>query len=359
MERITENLCTLINYNTTTDEGSTKACAAFIAESLSQAGIRVAEYDPGHQVYGLIPGRGKGTILLHAHMDTAPYERDSGWRVPPDRASVRKECITGRGALDCKGQIAVWIRLMQEAAGMCVDGMLPGASLAILVTDREEMGGEDGLGALIGRSPELFSDVRLVIGEGGGYPFYYRNRLYYTLQTGELEDGDKDSPAMRSSVRLEEVLRLGVDRGYYLPVILDYARDWPDLGSRKLDMDLPLDALIAFFRNAPCSDLIRQYGEAFASSLQSVLPGAGLMPWITPGYSDNRWFRKLGIPVAGFFPLDQGNALSGIHGANEYISIRSLKLAYSVMTCVLHRLLKHDPSFSEGQDAYTASGRAL
>ena len=62
------------------------------------------------------------------------------------------------------------------------------------------------------------------------------------------------------------------------------------------------------------------------------------MPCITPGYSDNREFRKAGVPVIGFFPLDIRNSLRGIHGVNEYITEASLALAYRVMTGILSRL---------------------
>ena len=342
MERIIKNLCRLINYNTTTDEGCSAGCAAYIAECLQNAGIRATVLGPGHHVYGRIGGKSKDTILLHAHMDTAPYKKEEGWHVPPDRASIRKDCICGRGALDCKGQIAVWMRLMEDAAAACSSGTLPGLSLAILVTDREESGGEDGLAVLMQQCPELFKNIRLVIGEGGGFPFPYRNSIYYTLQTGELEMAGVSGGKDRKRLQPEDVLQKGIERGYFSEVVLDYAKNWPEIVGRKLDLCIPAEHLDHFLKHAPVSTIVKDYGDVFQTALRSALPGAWLMPWITPGYSDNRWFRKLGIPTAGFFPLDEKNAVSGIHGADEYISRKSLQLAYDVMTGVLYRLLLYD-----------------
>ena len=346
MERIIKNLCRLINYNTTTDEGCSAGCAAYIAECLQNAGIRATVLGPGHHVYARIGGKSKDTILLHAHMDTASYKRDDNWHVPPDMASIRKDCICGRGALDCKGQIAVWMRLMEDAAASCSSGTLPGLSLAILVTDREESGGEDGLAVLMQEHPEMFENIRLVIGEGGGFPFPYRNGTYYTLQTGELETDRMSDGEGWCRKPLEDVLQKGIERGYYSEVVLDYAKDWPLITGRKLDLCISVEQLGRFLQHAPVSMIVKNYGDIFQTALQSAVPGARLMPWITPGYSDNRWFRKLGIPTAGFFPLDERNAVSGIHGADEYISRKSLQLAYGVMTDVLHRLLSYDHAFS-------------
>ena len=64
-----------------------------------------------------------------------------------------------------------------------------------------------------------------------------------------------------------------------------------------------------------------------------------LLPIITPGYSDNRFFRQRGIATIGFFPLDIKNNISGIHGNNEYISFKSLILSYNILLQTLKTLL--------------------
>ena len=71
--------------------------------------------------------------------------------------------------------------------------------------------------------------------------------------------------------------------------------------------------------------------------MQVAVPEAVMMPVITPGYSDNRYFRRAGIPVIGFFPFDVGDHI-WMHMANEYISLDTLKLAYEVMGRVVERI---------------------
>ena len=387
MQQIVNWLKCLINFNTTMDEGDTAACAAFIADTLRDAGIQADIYRtyciPGkqadeeqgpkaaHHVYALIPGQCRKTILLHAHMDTAPYERGLPWRFPPDQATEHRGCICGRGALDCKGQVAVWMRLMTDAAASALKTAEPGGeaspfpyTLALLVTDREELGGEDGLGALMCDHPELFEDIRLVIGEGGGFPFSYRDSLYYTFQTGEREPEkrgnipesedsgkkaacteERKTAGPEDSYR-DHVLQLGVDKGYYAPIIIDYCRDQRSMTGRRLDTKPLYEGMKEWFEKVPASDVYADYGDIFRKALQSEILRAELMPFITPGFSDNRWFRLYGIPVIGFFPLDLRNALSGIHGKDEYVSERSLELAYRVMSGIIMEIMHADINFT-------------
>ena len=368
MERIRKQLMELIDFNTTMNSGNTKECARYIQMSMMYAGIQAKIFHtgsakaPAHHVLAEIPGQSADTLLLHAHMDTAPYDKDRGWHVPPERAVIVRDCILGRGALDCKSQIAVWMRLMEDTAEKCKKGRKPEYSLKLLITDREESGGEDGLGELMKAHPELFSSVRLAIGEGGGFPFPFHGRLYYSFQTGEREDSGDDNeltgsgkegsdglPAKAATCSEEDqtaaenirdsILKKGIKLGYYAPVILDYCREEESIRGRRLDTRPLYEGMEEYFQNAAPSIVWKKYGALFLTALQSEVADAELMPYITPGFSDNRWFRKNGIPVIGFFPLDPKNAVSGIHGPDEYISMMSLELAYKVMSKTVHALL--------------------
>jgi acetylornithine deacetylase/succinyl-diaminopimelate desuccinylase-like protein len=358
MQQIKDWLKQLIDYNTTMDDGDTAACAAFIVNTVQDIGIQADIYKtacasgkPAHHVYASVPGRSRETILLHAHMDTASYDRNRSWHFHPDQGTEYRGCIFGRGALDCKSQIAVWMQLMADAAASSAltgetgtETLLLPYTLAMLVTDREEQGGEAGLDALMRECPELFEDICLVIGEGGGFPFPFRDRLYYTFQTGEREDEDSKSgladpgPAGSEDSKQDRILQTGVDKGYYAPMILDYCRECGSIAGRRLDTEPLYNGMEEWFAKAPDSKVYSVYGDVFRKALQSEVPEAELMPCITPGYSDNRWFRKRGIPVIGFFPLDIRNTLSGIHGVDEYISERSLHLAYHVMLRILKEI---------------------
>ncbi|MFQ9288492.1 MAG: hypothetical protein ACLR3X_10145 [Intestinibacter bartlettii] len=64
------------------------------------------------------------------------------------------------------------------------------------------------------------------------------------------------------------------------------------------------------------------------------------MPTITPGYSIID-FRYRKIPTLGFFPLDTNN-ISGIHGNNEYISFKSLRVSYDILSKVVDFLSNYN-----------------
>ena len=89
----------------------------------------------------------------------------------------------------------------------------------------------------------------------------------------------------------------------------------------------------------------RNYTNIFSfieSELKSINQNYKLLPIITPGYSDNRFFRYRKIPTLGFFPLDTRNNISGIHGNNEYISFKSLKLSYDILSKVVDFLSNYN-----------------
>jgi len=342
MDEIIAWLLNLIDFHTAADGDDAKACADFIRQVLSVHGVKSQIFStPGgpRKAYHLlaeVPGRSPDVVMLHAHLDTAGYGEEKDWLFPAGRGTRRRGCVCGRGAIDCKGPLAVWMKLLSDAA----EGPSLPYSLRLLVSDLEESGGEYGLGRLLEQHPELLSGLRLVIGEGGGYPFPFREDLFYTFQTGERDPDEEPScsavePAWE---QISAVLAMGIKKGYYSADVLAYAAQVPFLSGRRLDIRPLYDGMESFFRKAPVSHVYDRYGKLFEAALQEALPCARLMPYITPGCSDNRWFRKAGVPVIGFFPLDIRNSLSGIHGSSEYVSEMSLALAYRVMSRLLESL---------------------
>jgi carboxypeptidase PM20D1 len=63
------------------------------------------------------------------------------------------------------------------------------------------------------------------------------------------------------------------------------------------------------------------------------------MPYLTPGATDSRFFRRAGMQSYGFLPflLDAGE-LSRIHGINERISTANLRWGIEVVVETLRRL---------------------
>ena len=339
MDEIVSWLVRLIEFNTTARGGDARRCADFIGETLSRRGVTAETFTTagavreGCHLLATVPGESPDAVMLHAHLDTAEYGPRGEWMFPARRATLRGGNVCGRGALDCKGPLAVWMKLLADAA----QAPTRPYTLKLLVSDLEEQGGEDGLGLLLARRPQLLEGVRLVIGEGGGFPFPFDGKTWYTFQTGEREPADEAPYADGNPDReqIGKILSMGVEKGYYSRDILTYAAQEAAIRGRKLDIRPLYQGMEPFFRTAPVSRVYARYGPLFEEALRGEIPGARLMPCITPGASDNRRFREAGIPVAGFFPLDGKNSLRGIHGSNEYISQASLALAYRTVSAVV------------------------
>lgn len=337
MDEIISWLLALIGFPTAANGDGALPCVSFIEQMLSERGISVRTFvteggtREARHLLAEVPGEQPASILLHAHLDTAPYGRKEDWRFPADRGTRRSGFICGRGAIDCKGPLAVWMKLLSDAAE---GGSLP-YTLRLLVTDLEEQGGEKGAGLLIRQHPELLTGLKLVIGEGGGFPFPFRGDICFSFQTGERDGFESRLREEPGREQISKILSMGIEKGYYSQDILEYAAAWDALPGRKLDIRPLYEDMETFFEKACPSTLFARFGPLFASALREQIPNARLMPCITPGSSDNSWFRRAGVPVVGFFPLDPQNPLGGIHGVNERISEASLSLAYRTITRVL------------------------
>ena len=339
MEEIIRWLCKLMDFRTAAEGEDAEACAGFICRTLAERGICVRRFTTeggprtGHHLLAEVPGLRPEAVLLHAHLDTADYGSRGQWRFPPQRATLRQDGVWGRGAIDCKGPLAVWMKLLADAS----TGEPRPYTLKLLVSDLEEQGGEQGLGLLLRQHPELLAEVKLAVGEGGGFPFPGEGEtVFYTFQTGERETEFRPDPAREE--RMADILSMGIEKGYYARDILSYAARAGSMSGRKLDIRPLYQGMEPFFRDGPATDVYARFGPVFEAALRRRLPTARLMPCITPGKSDNLWLRRAGVPTAGFFPLDPANALGGIHGADEYVSRASLDLAYRVLSQALEDL---------------------
>ncbi len=381
MDNITHWLKKLISFNTTMDEGDTSECAIYIESVFNENNIacNVIKTGAGSMVEAIVPGTVSDSVLLHAHLDTAPYLRELNWRFPPDKPLEKKGLICGRGAVDCKGQAAVWMKLMCDAAKRQklikesdgfkenTDFISPNISdnlkasdelkaakdnakestaihspkrltLKLLFTCDEESGGKEGLGELLIKEPHIFDNVRLVIGEGGGFDFPFGDKICYTFQTGEREDSI-DREVFFFFFEIERIVKLGITKGYYSEELLRYIKS-EEKPKKQLDIKPLYVGMEEYFKNAPNTTVFSDYGALLESILKESIPNAKIVPVITPGYSDNRYFRKLGIPVIGFFPFYPGSHIL-MHGANEHISLSTLSLAYEVMGNFLKQLIRY------------------
>ena len=355
MDDIIKWLMDMVDHNSTADTGNTVKCAEYAYHILKAHGVNaeLIRYPDGNcMVTAFIKGRSQRKIVLHAHLDTAPYGNEAEWRFSPYKASLKKNCICGRGTIDCKGQAAVWIRLMCDKAKEATDKNHKemNYSLMLILTADEENGGTCGIKRLI-EEYNAAKDAALVIGEGGGFPVPFKNKLLYTIQTEERTDeispyneaqgaANAENEEKYSDEDIERIIKKGIAKRYYSELLPEYIKDCGK-EKRRLDVEALYEGMEQFFDTAKASSADKNIIEVFQKALRQFIPNADILPVITPGCSDNRYLRSLGIPVVGFFPFDERNGIH-MHAANEYISIKTLELAYNVMSEVLDRLIYED-----------------
>ena len=173
--RIFDQLSTLVSFPSihaaAGGEEPNAAAAAWVAQALEEVGIKaqaITTADGSVTLLGERPGEeGAKTVLLYSHYDVVPAGDRSAWESDPFTLTERAAADGstrwyGRGAADCKGNIAMHLaalRAVEEAGGTKLN-------LKVLIEGSEERGGE-GLSALIEEKPELFGADAILIADAG------------------------------------------------------------------------------------------------------------------------------------------------------------------------------------------------
>ena len=209
-----ELLAGLIRIDTTNPPGNETAAAEYLARFLSAAGVEatlVGRSPERQNLIARIRGSGDGpSLMLLGHTDVVPAN-GAEWSVPPFSGLDRDGHIWGRGALDMKGQVAA------EAvafANLAREGWHGGGDLILCAVADEEVGNGWGLAWLVEAHPDLVR-ADLVLNEGGGERVTYRDRVAYTVTTGEkmcsafrLTTGGRSGHASVPSVADNAVLKM-------------------------------------------------------------------------------------------------------------------------------------------------------
>ena len=115
-EEAAKLLSELIKIDTTNPPGNELPAAEFIADILRDCGLEpiVVESEEGRgNVIVRIKGKGEGpSLLLLSHLDVVPADPEK-WSFNPFSGEIKDGYVHGRGAIDCKGLVAVETILMK------------------------------------------------------------------------------------------------------------------------------------------------------------------------------------------------------------------------------------------------------
>ncbi|WP_129114042.1 M20/M25/M40 family metallo-hydrolase [Halegenticoccus tardaugens] len=183
-ERPAELLRELIRFDTTNPPGAERACVEWIEGLLADAGVEAEAYATEPERPNLVarlPGGDAPTLMLYGHVDVVPTA-DQAWTHPPFAGVEEGGFVWGRGALDMKAGVAMFVAAFLRAVREGVD---PAGDVLLCILSDEEGGGDAGAGYLVDEHPDLFEDVRFALGEFGGYPMDLGGARLYPVQVNE------------------------------------------------------------------------------------------------------------------------------------------------------------------------------
>jgi succinyl-diaminopimelate desuccinylase len=172
-------LCSnLVKIPSDNPPGDTTQLATFIADYLSDRGVKVDTYEPQPGIVNIVAHAGAGSphLILNGHLDQFPGDVGEPWSVPPYSGRIADGKIFGRGSGDMKGGLA---SLLFTFGMLAQEEGLPG-KVTFTGTSDEETGGRWGAlwllenvegvrgGAVLNGEP---SGLTVRIGEKGRVPF--------------------------------------------------------------------------------------------------------------------------------------------------------------------------------------------
>jgi acetylornithine deacetylase/succinyl-diaminopimelate desuccinylase-like protein len=139
----------------------------FVVHAFSEVGLReVRAYktpDGSKAVCGHAPGPpGTPTVLLYCHHDVQPPLDEAAWETPVWELTERNGRWYGRGAADCKGNIAMHLTALRAL----------GEDLPVkvkLVSEGSEEQGTGGLEAFVPRNEELLRADAIIVCDAGNF----------------------------------------------------------------------------------------------------------------------------------------------------------------------------------------------
>jgi acetylornithine deacetylase/succinyl-diaminopimelate desuccinylase-like protein len=183
-EEIVRHLINLIRINTTNPPGNEIAAARYVAEAFKKEGINynILESEPGRASI-IARHKGDGTkrpLMLMSHLDVVGVEADK-WARDPFSADEIDGVIWGRGAVDCKNSVALWMTIMIALKRGTISTR---RDVIFLAAADEETGGSKGCEWLLKNHFDLL-DAEVALNEGGGFGIDFMGKTFYTYQSAE------------------------------------------------------------------------------------------------------------------------------------------------------------------------------
>lgn len=153
----------LIRINSENPPGNELEIARFVRQYMEDFGLKCKSYEFARKrpnLVGLLKANSPQakTILISPHLDTVPAGR--GWKFPPFKGVVKNGRIYGRGATDCKGNLAAAIEVLNS---LIEDRARLRNNILFAATADEESGSTLGLITLLKKNILKSIDYALIL----------------------------------------------------------------------------------------------------------------------------------------------------------------------------------------------------
>jgi acetylornithine deacetylase/succinyl-diaminopimelate desuccinylase-like protein len=177
----------LLQIDTSNPPGNEAEAVSLAHQLLSKSGIDswvLARHPDRPNLVSRLEGRGEAPpLLLFGHLDVVGTAGQN-WQQDPFGGEQVDGAIWGRGALDMKAGIAMFLAAFQRVQQ---EGVTPSGDLILVLLADEEMGGDYGAGFLVDQHPGLFDGVRFALSEFGGFSYTFAGRRLYPIMVGEKQ----------------------------------------------------------------------------------------------------------------------------------------------------------------------------
>jgi len=139
--KLTQDLIKIDSQNPPGDE---KEIAFFVKNTFSKCGLSTRLIEFGKNRFNtitILKGRSsKASLVITPHLDTVPFGKN--WKFPPRGAKIYSNRVYGRGATDCKGNLAVGMEVLRT---LKEEKIKLNYDIIFLATADEEAGSHYGL----------------------------------------------------------------------------------------------------------------------------------------------------------------------------------------------------------------------
>ncbi|MEM0146075.1 MAG: M20/M25/M40 family metallo-hydrolase [Conexivisphaerales archaeon] len=368
-------LTKLISMDTVSKTGkSLVSCYQYLKNEMTQVSRVQTIYGNDGTGNLLAEANGVGPrVLVAAHYDVVPA--GTGWITNPFEAKVENDKVFGRGSADDKGGVAVALALLRVSNGRW--------NISVALTGDEEVGGENGLNAVISNSGRTY-DIAIILdsfskemhcgasgvasgkiivkGRGGhaGYPHLSDNPIYKLPEViNRLEKFSKIREEKLSALKAPAGSPKERVWGRFTPTVIetgDRTNVIPNEAIIKFDMrllpeedkEVAFEELRSYISSIPDVELIEVKGggnyftdpvnpivSAFTGYMFNRLDLKECVGEL--GGNDGKYTSKAGIPTVGYGVIDDD---SNIHGINEFVRLSTMAKVTENMTTALDGLAR-------------------